>query len=81
MPGRRRPPAPHPVVRGTLERKLAELRGTLDLRLAAARGTELGLVEAFGDGVRFPHSIMQAYLASAFHEAWWWSGLMVKVPS
>jgi hypothetical protein len=52
------------VVRGTLERKLAELRGTLDLRLAAARGTELGLVEAFGDGVRFPHSIMQAYLVS-----------------
>jgi hypothetical protein len=69
MPGRRRPPAPHPVVRGTLERKLAELRGTLDLRLAAARGTELGLVEAFGDGVRFPHSIMQAYLGSQFIDA------------
>ena len=35
-----------------------------ELRLAAARGVRLGLVEARERGVRFPHSIMQAYLAS-----------------
>lgn len=35
-----------------------------ELRLAATRGVRLGLVEARGNGVRFPHSIMQAYLAS-----------------
>ncbi|MDQ4130077.1 MAG: hypothetical protein M3133_03660, partial [Actinomycetota bacterium] len=35
-----------------------------ELRLAATRGVRLGLVEARGGGVRFPHSIMQAYLGS-----------------
>jgi NACHT domain len=64
LPGRRRPPAPHRVITETVKRQLPELGGSFDLRLAAARGTELGLVETFGDGVRFPHSIMQAYLGS-----------------
>jgi hypothetical protein len=36
----------------------------MDPRLAAAIGLRLGLVESHGDGVRFPHSIMQAYLGS-----------------
>jgi hypothetical protein len=36
----------------------------VDIRLAATFGMRLGLVEARGDGVRFPHSIMQAYLGS-----------------
>jgi hypothetical protein len=36
----------------------------VDIRLAATFGMRLGLVEAHGDGVRFPHSIMQAYLGS-----------------
>jgi hypothetical protein len=44
-----------------VERKLGR---QLDLRLAATWGTQLGLVEAYRDGVRFPHSIMQAYLGS-----------------
>lgn len=35
-----------------------------ELRLAATRGARLGLVETRGEGIRFQHSIMQAYLAS-----------------
>ena len=35
-----------------------------ELKLAATRGARLGLVEARGEGIRFQHSIMQAYLAS-----------------
>ena len=35
-----------------------------ELRLAASRGVRLRLVESRGQGVRFPHSILQAYLAS-----------------
>ena len=35
-----------------------------EVRLAAARGVQLRLVEPIADGVRFPHSIMQSYLAS-----------------
>lgn len=37
-----------------------------DIRLAVTWGGRLNLVEPHGDGVRFPHSIMQAYLASRF---------------
>lgn len=36
------------------------------LSLYAAQGERLGLVEAKGDSIRFPHSIMQAYLGSRF---------------
>jgi hypothetical protein len=68
LPGRRRPPAPYRVIIEAVKRQLPKLGGSFDLRLAAARGTELGLVEAFGDGVRFPHSIMQAYLGSRLIE-------------
>ena len=35
-----------------------------EVRLAAARAAQLRLVEPIADGVRFPHSIMQSYLAS-----------------
>ena len=35
-----------------------------EIQLAATRGLRLRLVEPCGNGVRFPHSIMQAYLAS-----------------
>jgi hypothetical protein len=38
----------------------------LDIRLAANWGDQLQLVEAYGDGLRFRHSIMQAYLGSRF---------------
>ena len=41
-------------------------RRHLDIRLAVTWGDRLNLVEAHGDGLRFPHSIMQAYLASRF---------------
>jgi NACHT domain len=63
LPSNRRDPAarPHPAINQAVERKLGR---RLDLRLAATWGTQLGLVEAHRDGVRFPHSIMQAYLGS-----------------
>jgi hypothetical protein len=35
-----------------------------EVRLAASRGAQLRLVELRDDGVRFPHSILQAYLGS-----------------
>ena len=38
----------------------------LDIRLAVNWGDQLQLVEAYGDGLRFRHSIMQAYLGSRF---------------
>jgi hypothetical protein len=55
---------PQPAIFTEVRKKLASLKRRYDLRLAATWGTQLGLVEARGDGVRFPHSIMQAYLAS-----------------
>ena len=47
-----------------MEKKLPHRH--LDIRLAVTWGDRLNLVEAHGDGLRFPHSIMQAYLASRF---------------
>jgi hypothetical protein len=41
-------------------------RRRLDMRLAVTWGDQLGIVEAHGEGLRFPHSIMQAYLGSRF---------------
>jgi hypothetical protein len=64
LPARQRRPAPYRTIAEEIKGRLAPLGGSVDLRLAAARGDQLGLVEAFGDGVRFPHSIMQAYLGS-----------------
>jgi hypothetical protein len=58
------PPPPPPPLSEELGRKLKQLGRPFDIRLAAIWGTELGLVEAHRDGVRFPHSIMQAYLGS-----------------
>jgi hypothetical protein len=34
--------------------------------LAAARADQLGIVEAYGNRVRFPHSVLQAYLGCRF---------------
>ena len=51
-------------IQGFLEKKLPGRH--LDIRLAVTWGDRLNLVEAHGDGLRFPHSIMQAYLASRF---------------
>ena len=41
----------------------------LDLRLAGAWAAQLELVELRGDNVRFPHSLMQAYLGSRLLDA------------
>jgi hypothetical protein len=41
-------------------------RRHLDIRLAVTWGDRLNLVKAHAEGMRFPHSIMQAYLASRF---------------
>ena len=43
--------------------------GTVDVRLAAAWAARLELVELRGDSVRFPHSLMQAYLGSRLLDA------------
>jgi hypothetical protein len=43
--------------------------GNLDVRLASAWGAQLDLVELRGDSVRFPHSLMQAYLGSRLLDA------------
>jgi len=43
--------------------------GNLDVRLAAAWGAQLDLVELRGDSIRFPHSLMQAYLGSRLLDA------------
>jgi hypothetical protein len=45
-----------------------KLSRRLDIRLSVSWGDQLGLVEAHGDGLRFPHSIMQAYLGARFME-------------
>jgi hypothetical protein len=45
-------------------RRLKRLGRRLDLRLAAIWGMQLGLVDLRGEGVRFRHGIMQAYLGS-----------------
>jgi NACHT domain len=59
---RRKDPAPALIKEA--ECRLAGLGRGVDIRLAATWGMRLGLVEALGDGVRFPHSIIQAYLGS-----------------
>ena len=57
-----------PIV-AALQQELDRLHSGLDIRLAASRGAALGLLETQGDGVRFPHSIMQAYFGSRLMEA------------
>jgi NACHT domain len=61
-----------------VQRRLAEIDqqaggppGTLkvDVRLAAAWAAQLDLVELRGESVRFPHSLMQAYLGSRLLDA------------
>jgi hypothetical protein len=54
----------HDEIQGFLDKNLPHRH--LDIRLAVTWGDRLNLVEAHGDGLRFPHSIMQAYLASRF---------------
>lgn len=52
------------MVRKAVEEKLPGR--SLDMRLAVTWADRLGLVEAHDDALRFPHSIMEAYLGSRF---------------
>ncbi len=57
---------PPSAIVNAVRQSMSERGRRVDMRLAATWGTELGLVEAHPNGVRFPHSIMQAYLGSRF---------------
>ena len=59
---RKRDPTP-PVIT-EVDGRLAALGYRFDIQLAAVWGMRLGLVEVRGNGVRFPHSLIQAYLGS-----------------
>jgi hypothetical protein len=53
-----------PIIQEVRDRLGRAGHNPLDVRLAVTWGTQLGLVEAHGSAVRFPHSILQAYLGS-----------------
>ncbi len=64
---------PGPLVLAEVQRRLDQIDAdtgqapgvrNVDLRLAAAWAAQLNLVEVRGEKVRFPHSLMQAYLGS-----------------
>jgi NACHT domain len=57
-------PPPLPMVQEASRRIRQSGHELLDIKLAATWGTQLELVEAQGNTVRFPHSILQAYLGS-----------------
>ncbi|MFJ4696461.1 NACHT domain-containing protein [Streptomyces sp. NPDC088766] len=48
----------------------AVVYGNMDERLAVSWGSRLGLVEERENGVRFHHSVLQAFLASRCMDAW-----------
>jgi hypothetical protein len=67
-----------PQVRAEVQRRLTEIDEVaghapgvrnVDVRLAGAWAAQLDLVELRGDSVRFPHSLMQAYLGSRLLDA------------
>ena len=53
-----------PIIQEADERLADAGHPSFDVRLAATWGTQLQLVEAQKNAVRFPHSILQAYLGS-----------------
>jgi hypothetical protein len=53
-----------PIIQETYERLANAGHPSFDVRLAATWGTQLQLVEAQKNAIRFPHSILQAYLGS-----------------
>ncbi len=53
-----------PIIQEAHKRLAAARHPSFDVRLAATWGTQLELVEARENAVRFPHSILQAYLGS-----------------
>lgn len=73
---KKKPRIPYPEILGALRRSIGDLpRDEEDscwrtaLSRYAAWGEQLGLVEAQSFKVRFPHSILQAYLGSSFLDA------------
>jgi hypothetical protein len=72
---------PHPSITELLSDRLGGLKP--DIQVAAAWGEQLGIVEMRGDSVRFPHSLIQAYLGSlmmpaALHDAKYCSEALQK---
>ncbi len=55
---------PLPIIQEAYKRLVSAGHPSFDVRLAATWGTQLELVEAQENAVRFPHSILQAYLGS-----------------
>ena len=54
-----------PIIEEEADERLTDAgHPSFDVRLAATWGTQLQLVEAQKNAVRFPHSILQAYLGS-----------------
>jgi len=69
---------PGPHVLAEVQRRLEQIDAdtghapgvrNVDLRLAAAWAAQLNLVEVRGEKVRFPHSLLQAYLGSRLFDA------------
>jgi NACHT domain len=58
---------PHPLLTGFMQEQLGGLKP--DIQVAAAWGEQLGLVEMHGESVRFPHSLVEAYLGSRMMSA------------
>jgi hypothetical protein len=53
------------IIKKEVDRRLAERdMENIDMRLVAIWGSRLGLVESLSGGVRFQHSLIQAYLGS-----------------
>ncbi|HSA51335.1 MAG TPA: NACHT domain-containing protein [Yinghuangia sp.] len=57
---------PYPGIIGEVRTRLQRDNVYCDAFIAARWGQKMGLVEANGDGVRFRHSLMQAYLGARF---------------
>ncbi len=58
---------PHPGINREMRRRLCGR--SPDIAVAASWAEQLGLVEVHGKGVRFQHSILQAYLGSRYMSA------------
>ncbi|MET9958480.1 hypothetical protein ABZ128_05230 [Streptomyces sp. NPDC006326] len=74
--GAKEPVIPYPAILGELRERVTDLPNDEEeacWRTALSRfgacGEQLGLVEAYSHKVRFPHSILQSYLASGFLQA------------
>ncbi|WP_326585426.1 ATP-binding protein [Streptomyces sp. NBC_00481] len=70
--------SPYPGIVHELRTRIDKVRTYTycDAYVAATWGKKLGIVEAYGDRVRFQHSLMQAYLGSRFMQSVLHRGLM-----